>query len=81
MLILVPSNDVKEELDGAKKYYDEYLKTGDVSYKDMANDELKHAGILIKKHLAKADERTKSSLNYLEKERQEMQKMFSKDEE
>ena len=68
-------DDVDEELDGAKNYWNKYLETNDVQYKEMAHDELKHAGILIKKHLAKADESEKAYLNGLEKERQEMLKL------
>ena len=68
-------DDVDEELDGARNYWNKYLETNDVQYKEMAHDELKHAGILIKKHLATADESEKAYLNGLEKERQEMLKL------
>ncbi|MBR6143883.1 MAG: hypothetical protein IKQ23_06320 [Treponema sp.] len=62
--------DIEEELDGAKKYYDTYKKTGDVQFKDMASDELRHAGVLIKKHTAKAaTKEEKDTLNALEVER------------
>lgn len=70
-------DDVEEELDGASKYWQMYLKTNDVQYKEMSNDELKHAGILIKKHLVNADEKKKEHLNSLEKKRQEMLKVIS----
>lgn len=71
-------NDVEDELSGAKNYYDIYLETNDIQYKEMANDELKHAGILIKKHLAKtSDEKQKEKLNNLETKRQEMLKEFA----
>jgi len=68
-------DDVDEELDGARNYWNKYLETNDVQYKEMAHDELKHAGILIKKHLVGADDSEKSYLNGLEKERQEMLKL------
>lgn len=71
-------DDVEDELNGAKNYYDIYLETNDAQYKEMASDELKHAGILIKKHLTKAtDEKQKEKLNELEAKRQEMLKEFA----
>ena len=77
MAVKEMEDDVDEELDGARNYWNKYLETNDVQYKEMAHDELKHAGILIKKHLATADESEKAYLNGLEKERQEMLKMIS----
>ena len=68
-------DDVEEELDGARNYWELYQQSGDVQYKEMAGDELRHAGILIKKHLTKADESEREYLNSLEKERQEMLKL------
>ena len=68
-------DDVEEELDGARTYWEKFQETGDVQYREMAHDELRHAGILIKKHLAKADESEREYLNGLEKERQEMLKL------
>ncbi len=44
-----PSDGISEELYDAKKYLQKYLDTRDASYKDMASDELKHAGILLRK--------------------------------
>lgn len=44
-----PSDGISEELHDAKKYLQKYLDTRDSSYKDMASDELKHAGILLRK--------------------------------
>ena len=75
MAVKEMEDDVDEELDGARNYWNKYLETNDVQYKEMAHDELKHAGILIKKHLATADESEKAYLNGLEKERQEMLKL------
>lgn len=68
-------DDVEEELDGARNYWDLFQQTGDSQYCDMAHDELRHAGILIKKHLAKADENEREYLNGLEEERQKMLKL------
>lgn len=46
-------DDVADELFGAKKYFQKYLDSGDMVYKEMASDELKHAEILIKKAYSK----------------------------
>lgn len=47
--IKTDKDDIQEELFDAKKYLQKYIDTGDESYKIMAEDEIKHAGILIKK--------------------------------
>lgn len=74
-------DDVEEELNGARKYWEMFQESNDIQYKEMAHDELKHAGILIKKHLVKtSDELKRAELNWHEKERQEMLKMMSKTE-
>ena len=71
-------DDVDEELDRAEKYLGIYMETGDASFKEMASDELKHAGILIKKHLADTtDEGKRKKLNEQEKKRQEMMRTVS----
>ena len=71
-------DDVEEELDGARKYFEMYGETGDSTYKDMASDELRHAGNLIKMHLAKStDEKQKEILAAREKERQELLRVVS----
>ena len=76
MAVKSVEDDVDEELDGAKKYWKIFQETNDAQYREMAQDELKHAGILIKKHLAKTtDPKTREKLNELEKERQEMLKL------
>lgn len=72
-------DDVEEELEGARKYWETYLGTGDTAYKDMAQDELRHAGILIKKHLVNADEKYREELNAHEAERQEMLRMMKEE--
>lgn len=67
------SDEVAEELEGAEKYLADWKSTGDMQYKEMASDELKHAGILIKKHLAKTtDTEEKALLNKHEAERQKI---------
>lgn len=69
-------DDVEEELDGARKYWDLFQQTGDIQYREMAHDELKHAGILIKKHLSKTDKTDeKEYYNNLEEQRQKMLKL------
>lgn len=76
--IKMTEDDVEDELDGAGKYFQMYEETGDSEYKGMASDELRHAGILIKKHLAKnPDIEKREKLNALEKRRQEMLKMIA----
>ena len=72
------SDDVEEELDGARKYFNNYVENGDTTFKEMASDELRHAGILIKKHLAKtSDDEEREKLNSYEKRRQEILKEIS----
>ena len=70
-------DDVEEELDGAETYINKYLATNDNAYKEMASDELKHAGILIKKHLINANEAQRQKLTSHEKERQNLYKMLN----
>ena len=48
--IKLSDDDVKDELNGARTYWNKYLETSDSQYRDMAYDELKHAGILLKKY-------------------------------
>lgn len=68
-------DDVEEELSGAETYWRLYGDTGDTQYREMASDELRHAGILIKKHLAKGGDKAK--MDAYEKRRQEMMKEVS----
>ncbi|MBR6079939.1 MAG: hypothetical protein IKP60_07270 [Treponema sp.] len=71
-------DDVDDELSGAAKYYIMYKETGDASYKEMAGDELHHAGILIKKHMSETmDESERKKLSAQEKKRNDMLKMLS----
>lgn len=56
------SDEISEELSGAKKYLQKYLDSNDALFQQMASDELKHAGILIKKAYSKlpnAEEKSK----------------------
>jgi hypothetical protein len=70
--------DIEEELDGAKKYYADYKKSGEADFKSMASDELKHAGILIKKHMAKADtQEAKDHIAKLDSERSKLLAMVN----
>lgn len=77
---LCDDDDVEEELECAKKYMNEYLDNGDSAYKEMARDELKHAGILIKEHYKHADADMKATLEEHENERQELLKRLEKEE-
>lgn len=49
----VEKDDISEEIMGAKKYLQKYHETSDSIFKEMSNDELKHAEILIKKVYSK----------------------------
>jgi len=78
MKMLHDDDEVEEELDGAKKYFDRYKESGDTAFAGMAKDELKHAGILIKKHYEWADEEKKKHLEAQENERQELMSQIEK---
>lgn len=71
-------DDVEEEIDGARTYFEKYLETNDSQYRDMAKDELRHAGILIKKHSEWADEEKQAVLEKHEEERQELMKAIDR---
>lgn len=71
-------DDVAEEIEGAKRYLAMYEDTNDSSYKDMARDELRHAGTLIKKHYAHAGSAERIILEKHENERQEILKSLEK---
>ena len=65
----IEKDEISEELADAKKYLQKYLDSNDIVFQQMANDELKHAEILIKKAYSKlpnAEEKTK--LKYYEDE-------------
>lgn len=47
------SDEISDEIFGAKKYLQKYSETQDSMYKEMAGDELKHANFLIKKAYSK----------------------------
>ena len=58
----IEKDEISEELADAKKYLQKYIDSNDSIFQQMANDELKHAEILIKKaysKLPKAEEKTK----------------------
>ena len=58
----IEKDEISEELAGAKKYLQKYSDSNDSIFQQMANDELKHAEILIKKAYSKlpnAEEKTK----------------------
>lgn len=70
------SDDISEELNGARNYMLSYLETNDNVYKDMASDELRHAGILIKKQYEKSKDKEK--LECYENERQTLLSRIAK---
>ena len=58
----IEKDEISEELAGAKKYLQKYIDSNDSIFQQMANDELKHAEILIKKAYSKlpnTEEKTK----------------------
>lgn len=58
----IEKDEISEELVDAKKYLQKYLDSNDSIFQQMANDELKHAEILIKKAYSKlpnTEEKTK----------------------
>lgn len=77
---LYEDDEVEGELEGAKTYLEKYNETKDVAFRDMAKDELRHAGILIKKHYEWADDEKKVRLDGQEKQRQELLKTINKTE-
>ena len=42
-------DEIADEIMGAKKYLQRYIDSGDMNFKEMASDELRHAEILLKK--------------------------------
>ena len=55
-------DEIQNEIFGAKKYLQKYLDTMDVSFREMAKDELQHGSILLKKanaRLPSGDEKKK----------------------
>ena len=72
--MLHDDDDVESELEGAEEYMEKWHSTGDVAFRDMAKDELRHAGILIKKHYEWADDEKKAVLEEHENKRLELMK-------
>lgn len=81
MKALHDDDDVEEELEGAETYMEKWHTTGDTAFRDMAKDELRHAGILIKKHYEWADDDKKTILEEYENKRQELLKRLESDKE
>ena len=48
-----PDDEIADEIAGAKKYLQRYIDTGEMTFREMAADELKHAAVLLKKANAK----------------------------
>lgn len=72
--MLHDDDDVESELEGAEEYMEKWHSTGDTAFRDMAKDELRHAGILIKKHYEWADDEKKAVLEEHENKRLELMK-------
>lgn len=72
--MLHDDDDVESELEGAEEYMEKWHSTGDTAFRDMAKDELRHAGILIKKHYEWADDEKKVVLEEHENKRLELMK-------
>lgn len=71
-------DEISDELHGAKKYYQKFLDGGDTAFKEMAEDELKHAGILIKKANSKLPSgEEKAKLKSYEAELKELSDMIN----
>ena len=81
MKALHDDDDVEEELEGAETYMEKWHTTGDTAFRDMAKDELRHAGILIKKHYEWADDDKKAILEEHENKRQELLKLLGSEKE
>ena len=77
---LYEDDEVGEEIEGAEKYIKKFEESGDTQFRDMAKDELRHAGILIKKNYEWADDEKKAALEQHENKRQELLKKLSKEE-
>lgn len=68
------SDDISEEIFGAKKYLQKFIDTADSAFKEMSADELKHAAILLKKANARLPSgEEKQKLKSYETEIQEIQ--------
>ena len=71
------NDDISEEIFGAKKYLQKFMDTGDSVFKEMSSDELKHAGILMKKANARLPSgEEKQRLKSYEGEIQEIQRQI-----
>ena len=45
----LPKDDIAGKISSAKKYLQKYIDTGDESFRGVASDELRHAGMLVRK--------------------------------
>lgn len=77
MIMKCIDDDVEDELDGAREYMIRYMVSKDPQFKDMAKDELKHAGILIKKEKPSADSDELKRLEKYEEDIAEMERALS----
>lgn len=56
-------DEVKEEMEGAEKYYQRYKATNDAMFKQMSQDELRHADYVLRQKMLSATEEEKAKLN------------------
>ena len=57
----IEQDEISEEISGAKKYFQKYTDSGDELFKSMAQDEIRHAEILIKKAYSRLPNATEKS--------------------
>lgn len=48
---------ISEEIEGAQKYWEKYLSTKDTGYRSMADDELRHADMLLSREFDISDKK------------------------
>lgn len=70
---------IQEELEGAKKYYEEYNKTRYLQFLEMADDELSHAEKLINLAFNQSrDPKSISAIDKLSKEKEFLKEKIKK---
>ena len=77
MIMKCIDDDVEDELDGAREYMIRYMVTKDSQFKEMAKDELKHAGILIRKEMPTANTEKVNRLHRYEEDIAELSRALS----
>lgn len=63
MEVATSSDDVANELMDAETYYERWQKTGDITFKTLAKDELRHADVFMKHaRMVATDDASKAKL-------------------